>query len=161
MSSLIRWEPFREFATLSNRMNRLFGETGRKWPATWPTPLPTEEGLTTGVWNPPVDVYETNESIVLKADLPEVNKEEVDISVEGNVLTIRGERKREEEVKEKDFYRMERSHGRFTRSFTLPGTVDPEKIEAGFSGGVLTVTLPKREESKPKQIRVKVTGNGK
>jgi len=156
MSSLIRWEPFREFATLSDRMNRLFGETGRSLPA-WPT----EEGLTTGVWNPPVDVFETNESIVLKADLPEVSKEDVDISVQGNVLTIRGERKREEEVKEKDFYRMERSHGVFTRSFTLPGTVDPEKIEAGFSSGVLTVTLPKREESKPKQIRVKVTGNGK
>lgn len=156
MSSLIRWEPFLEFATLSDRMNRLFGETGRSLPA-WPT----EEGLTTGVWTPPVDVFETNESIVLKADLPEVSKEEVDISVQGNVLTIRGERKREEEVKEKDFYRMERSHGVFTRSFTLPGTVDPEKIEAGFSSGVLTVTLPKREESKPKQIHVKVTGNGK
>jgi len=157
MSSLIRWEPFREFATLSDRMNRLFGETGRTWPANWPA----EEGLTTGLWNPPVDVYETTDSLVLKADLPEVNKENVDISVQGNVLSIRGERKREEEVKEKDFYRMERTHGVFTRSFTLPGTVDPEKIEAGFSGGVLTVTLPKREESKPKQIRVKVTGNGK
>ncbi len=153
MSSLIRWEPFREFATLSDRMNRLFGETGRAWP--------TEEGLTAGIWNPPVDVYETNDNIVLKADLPEVNKEEVDISVQGNVLTIRGERKREQEVKEKDFYRMERSHGVFTRSFTLPGTVDSEKIEAGFTGGVLTVTLPKREESKPKQIRVQVTDNGK
>ncbi len=157
MSSLIRWEPFRDFVTLSDRMNRLFGETGgRNWPTTWPT----EEGLATGVWNPPVDVYETNESLVLKADLPEVSKDEVDISVEGNVLTIRGERKREQEVKGKDFYRMERSHGVFTRSFTLPGTVDAEKIEAGFTGGVLTVTLPKREESKPKQIRVKVTGNG-
>ena len=153
MSSLIRWEPFREFVTLSDRMNRLFGESGRTWP--------TEEGLTTGVWNPAVDVYETNDSIVLKADLPEVSKEDVDISVQGNVLTIRGERKRDQEVKEKDFYRMERSHGVFTRSFTLPGTVDPEKIEAGCSGGVLTVTLPKREESKPKQIRVKVSGNGK
>ena len=154
MSSLIRWEPFRDFVTLRDRMDRLFGEAaGRSWP--------TEEGLTTGVWNPPVDVFESNDSIVLKADLPEVNKDEVDISVDGNVLTIRGERKREQEVKEKEFYRMERSYGTFTRSFTLPGTVDPEKIEAGFAGGVLTVTLPKREEAKPKQIRVKVSGNGK
>jgi HSP20 family protein len=135
-------------------MDRLFGETsGRNWP--------TEENLATNVWNPPVDVYETNDSIVLKADLPEVSKEEVDISVQGNVLTIRGERKREQEVKEQNYYRLERSYGGFTRSFTLPGTVDAEKIEAGFSGGVLTVNLPKREESKPKQIRVKVTGNGK
>lgn len=153
MSSLIRWEPFREFATLSDRMNRLFGEAGRGWP--------TDEGLTESAWNPPVDVYETNDNIVLKADLPEVQKEDVDISVHGNVLTVRGERKREQEVTEKDFYRMERSHGVFTRSFTLPGTVDAEKIAAGFSGGVLTVTLPKREEAKPKQIRVQVTGNGK
>jgi HSP20 family protein len=154
MSSLIRWEPFRDFVALRDRMDRLFGETsGRNWPA--------EEGLATSVWNPPVDVYETNDSIVLKADLPEVNKEDVDISVQGNVLAIRGERKREQEVKEQNYYRMERSHGTFTRSFTLPGTVDAEKIEAGFTGGVLTVTLPKREESKPKQIRVKVSGNGK
>lgn len=134
-------------------MDRLFGEFGRGWPM--------EEGLTAGVWNPPVDVYETGDSIVLKADLPEVSKEDVDISVEGNVLTIRGERKREHEVKEKKFYRRERSYGSFTRSFTLPGTVDPDKIEAGFTGGVLTVTLPKREESKPKQIKVKVSSNSK
>ena len=149
MSSLIRWEPFRDIMTLRDRMDRLFGEGfGRGWP--------TEEGLTTGLWNPPVDVYETKDSIVLKADLPEVSKDEVDISIQGNVLSIRGQRKREQEVKEKDFYRMERSYGGFTRSFTLPGTVDADKIEASFSGGVLTVTLPKTEESKPKQIKVKV-----
>jgi HSP20 family protein len=151
---MIRWEPFRDLVSLRDRMDRLFGEGfGRGWPA--------EEDLTTGVWNPPVDVYETADSIVMKADLPDVPKDDVDISVHGNVLTIRGERKREQEVKEKDFYRMERSYGSFTRSFTLPGTVDPEKIEAGFTGGVLTVSLPKREESKPKQIKVKVSGNGK
>ena len=149
MSSLIRWEPFRDIMTLRDRMDRLFGDTtGRGWPA--------EEGLVASLWNPPVDVYETKDSIVLKADLPEVSKDDVDISIQGNVLSIRGERKREQEVKEKDFYRMERSYGGFTRSFTLPGTVDADKIEASFSGGVLTVTLPKTEESKPKQIKVKV-----
>ena len=159
MSSLIRWEPFRDLVSLRDRMDRLFDEfSGRGWPTQgWPT----EEGLTAGVWNPAVDVYETKESIVLKADLPDVKKEEVDISVEGNVLTLRGERKREKEVKEKDFYRMERSYGAFSRSFTLPGSVDADKIEADFAGGVLKVTLPKREESKPKQIKVKVSGDGK
>ena len=159
MSSLIRWEPFRDLVSLRDRMDRLFGDfAGRGWPTQgWPT----EEGLTAGMWNPPVDVYETKDSIVLKADLPDVKKEEVDISVEGNILTLRGERKREKEVKEKDFYRMERSYGAFSRSFTLPGSVDADRIEADFAGGVLKVTLPKREESKPKQIKVKVEGNGK
>ena len=103
-----------------------------------------------------MDVHETPESIVLKADLPDVNKDEVDISVENNTLTIRGERKREQEVKEKNFYRMERSHGAFARSFSLPPTVEAERIGASFKDGVLTLTLPKREGSKPKQIKVKV-----
>jgi HSP20 family protein len=135
-------------------MDRLFGEAmGRGWGG--------EEGLTTGVWMPPVDVFETNDSIVLKADLPDVNKDEVDISVQNNTLTIRGERKREKEINERDFYRMERSYGSFARSFSLPPTVDAEKIEAAFTNGVLTLTLPKREESKPKQIKVKASGNSK
>ena len=154
MSTLIRWEPTRELTTLRDRMDRLFSDAmGRGWGG--------EEGLTTGVWMPAVDVFETNDSIVLKADLPDVNKDEVDISVQNNTLTIRGERKREKEIKEKDFYRMERSYGSFARSFSLPPTVDAEKIEAAFTNGVLTLTLPKREESKPKQIKVKVSGNGK
>jgi HSP20 family protein len=154
MSTLIRWEPTRELSTLRERMDRLFNETiGRTWGG--------EEGLATGVWIPPVDVYETPESIVMKADLPDVNKDEVDISVDNNTLTIKGERKMEKEVKERDFYRMERSFGTFSRSFTLPPTVETGKIGAEFANGVLTLTLPKREESKPKQIKVKVSGNGK
>ena len=154
MSTLIRWEPTRELTTLRDRMDRLFSEAvGRGWGG--------EEGLTTGVWMPAVDVFETNDSIVLKADLPDVNKDEVDIFVQNNTLTIRGERKREKEVSEKDFYRMERSYGSFARSFSLPPTVDAEKIDAAFTNGVLTLTLPKREESKPKQIKVKVSGNSK
>jgi HSP20 family protein len=151
MSTLIRWEPSRELTSLRERMDRVFNEMlGRGWGG--------EEGLAAGAWMPPVDVYETPESIVLKADLPAVNKEEVDISVENNTLTIRGERKREQEVKEKNFYRLERSYGAFARSFSLPPTVVAEKIEASFKDGVLTLTLPKREESKPKQIKVKVNG---
>jgi HSP20 family protein len=151
MSTLIRWEPAREISTLRDRMDRMFSEAfGRAWGS--------EEGLATGVWVPPVDVFETGDSIVLKADLPEVDKNDVDISVQNNMLTIRGERKREHETKEKDFYRMERSYGTFSRSFSLPPTVDAEKIDAGFADGVLTLTLPKREGSKPKQIKVKVNG---
>ena len=154
MSTLVRWEPFRELINMRDRMDRLFQDyPGRSWPE--------EEALAKDIWNPPVDVFETKDSLVLKADLPQVNKEDVDISVDGNLLTIRGERKREKEVNEKDYYRMERSYGTFSRSFTLPGTVNAEKIEASFEGGVLSVTLPKKEESKPKQIKVKVEGNGK
>jgi HSP20 family protein len=154
MSTLIRWEPTRELSTLRGRMDRLFNEAlGRTWGS--------EEGLATGVWVPPVDVFETPESIVLKADLPDVKKDEVDISIENNTLTIKGERKMEKETTEKNFYRCERSYGAFTRSFTLPPTVETEKAEAAFENGVLTLTLPKREESKPKQIKVKVSSNGK
>ena len=155
MSTLIRWEPTRGLSTLRGQMDRLFSEAfGKNWG--------TEEGLATGVWAPPVDVFETPESIVLKADLPDVKKDDVDISIENGTLTLKGERKMEKETKEKNFYRMERSYGTFTRSFTLPPTVDSEKVGAAFENGVLTLTLPKREESKPKQIKVKVTetGNG-
>jgi len=154
MSTLTRWEPTREITTLRDRMDRLFNEAlGRGWGG--------EEGLATGVWVPSVDVYETPESIVLKADLPEVKKDEVDISIENNTLTIKGEHKVEKEVTEKNFYRMERSYGSFSRSFTLPPTVAGDKAEASFENGVLTLTLPKREESKPRQIKVKVSSNGK
>ena len=153
MSSMIRWEPFRELATLRDRMDRLFDQYSRGWGA--------DEGLETSLWNPPVDVYETHESIVIKADLPEVAPNEVDIAVEGNTLTVRGERKRESEINEKDYHRVERSYGTFARSFTLPATIDADKIEANFSQGVLKINLPKREESKPKQIKVKVSGDGK
>ena len=154
MSTLVRWEPTRELTTLRGRMDRLFNEAlGRGWGG--------DEGLATGVWVPSVDVFETPESIVLKADLPDVKKDEVDISIENNTLTIQGERKLEQEVNEKNFYRMERSYGSFSRSFTLPPTVAGDKAEAVFDNGVLTLTLPKREESKPRQIKVKVSTNGK
>jgi HSP20 family protein len=134
-------------------MEKAFGDAARGWGH--------DEGLTSGPWTPAVDVYETNDAIVLKADLPDVKQEDVDISVEGNTLSIRGERKQEKEVHDKNYYRMERSYGNFVRSFSLPATVDSEKIDATFSHGVLKLTIPKREESKPKQIKVKVAGDGK
>ena len=153
MPSIVRWEPFRDIASLQGRMDRILDQiSGRPWGS--------DERLTSSPWNPPVDVYETGDSIVMKADLPDVKQNQVDISVEGNTLTIKGERQREEEVQEKDYFRMERQYGSFSRSFTLPPAVDPEKIAATYSHGVLKVTLPKREESKPKQIRVKVNSEG-
>ena len=154
MSALVRWEPFRDMVNLRGRMDRLFDQlAGHPWE--------NNEGLAATPWNPPVDVYETNGSIILKADLPDVKQNDVEIAIEGNTLTIKGERKRESEVQEKSYYRIERSYGTFTRSFTLPPTIDTEKIDASFSQGVLKLTLPKREESKPKQIKVKVNGEGK
>src|SRR5690349_392502 len=117
MSSLIRWEPFRDIYTLQDRLNRVFGDLSHR-------PGTTDEGLTAGPWTPLVDVYETTDSIVLKADLPGMTQNDVEISVEGNTLTLKGERKFEKEVNEKEYYRMERSYGTFTRSFTLPPTVD-------------------------------------
>ena len=154
MSTLIRWEPFREMAGLRNRMGRLFTDVPNEaWEGS--------EGLTASVWNPPVDVFDTPEAIVLKADLPDLSEKDVEISVEGNTLTLRGERKKESEVQEKDYYRIERNYGTFSRSFSIPPTVDAEKIAAHFSQGVLKISLPKREEAKPKQIKVKVTSDGK
>jgi len=157
MSTLARWEPFRDLVGIREQMDRLFHQLGSSTGRGWGS----DEGLATGVWNPAVDVYETGDSIVLKADLPDVTQNDVDISVQGNILTLKGERKREKEVQEKDFYRMERAYGTFQRSFSLPPTVDDEKISANFSSGVLKITLPKREESKPKQIRVQVNSDGK
>ena len=152
MSTLIRWEPARNLNPFRGQMDRFFNEAfGRNWGI--------EEGLATDAWLPPVDVMETPESIVLKADLPEVSKDDVEISIQNNTLTLKGERKMEREVNEKLIYRMERSYGSFSRSFSLPPTVDTERVEASFANGVLTLTLPKREESKPKQIKVKVNGS--
>jgi HSP20 family protein len=148
---MIRWEPTRELPALRGRMDRLFNEfLGRGWG--------DEEGLATGVWIPKVDVFETPENIVLKADLPEVKKEDVEISIQNNTLTLKGERKMETETKDRQVYRLERSYGTFSRSFTLPPTVDAERSTADFADGVLTLTLPRREEHKPKQIKVKVNG---
>jgi len=151
MSTLIRWEPSREIPLLRHHMDRLFNEMlGRNGGA-------EQEGLATGAWIPQIDIAETPESIVLKADLPGIAKDDVEISIENNTLTLRGERKMEQETKDKQVYRLERSYGTFARSFTLPPIVDTERAHADFTNGVLTLTLPRREESKPKQIKVKVS----
>lgn len=135
------------FFMLQNRLNRLFD-----------VPLApfVEETLPLTTWTPACDIYETAKEIVVKAELPGLKKEEVFVSIENNVLMIRGERKFEEEVKRENFHRVERTYGEFLRSFTLPTFIDANKILAEFKDGLLVVTLPKREEAKPKQIEVKV-----
>jgi HSP20 family protein len=140
-------DPFRLF---QQRLNRLFGEGfGMLTPE-------GEESWSLSAWAPACDIYETDHEIVIKAELPEVKKENVYVSFENNVLTIRGERKFEEEAKRENYHRIERSYGEFVRSFTLPTFVDTNKINAEFKEGVLRVMIPKREEAKPKQVEVKV-----
>lgn len=140
---------FRELMTLQDRMNRLFENS-------LPQTRSAEGSLFSGSWAPFVDIFETEQAIVLKADLPEVKPSDVDIRVEDNMLYLRGERKMEKEVKEEDYHRVERSYGTFARSFALPHTVSSDKISADYKDGVLKITLPKREESKPKQIKITV-----
>jgi HSP20 family protein len=146
MTTIARLEPFRGLSTLQDQFNRLFNEQLRNHSE--------ESALTT--WAPAVDIYETTNELVVKADLPEVNEKDIDVRVENNLLTIRGERKFEKSVSEENFLRVERTYGSFSRSFSLPNTVNAEKIGAEYKNGVLTVTLPKREESKPRQVKVTV-----
>ena len=149
MTVLTRWEPFREFSTLQDRMNRLFRESysgeGR------------DESLTTSSFAPAVDVYEDEHKVTLKIEVPGIDEKEIDVRVENNTLTVHGERKIEkEEKKEENYRRVERQYGSFTRTFTLPTTVDSEKVSATYDKGVLKVNLPKKAEAKPKQIKVNV-----
>ncbi|HEV8699861.1 MAG TPA: Hsp20/alpha crystallin family protein [Candidatus Polarisedimenticolia bacterium] len=146
--AMVRWEPFRDLFSLQERMNRLFDESYRSRTGT------EDDWALGGSWAPAVDIYERDGNIVLKAELAGLDPKDVDIRVENNVLTVRGERKFENEVKRENFHRVERSYGTFTRSFTLPNAVDTERIKADFKDGVLQVTLPTREEAKPKQIAI-------
>jgi HSP20 family protein len=138
---------------LQDQFNRIFNESFRN--------QAEESALTT--WAPAVDIYETQNELVVKADLPDVNEKDIDVRVENNLLTIRGERKFEKSVSEENFLRVERTYGSFSRSFSLPNTVNAESIGAEYKNGVLTVTLPKREEAKPRQVKVTVNAaaNGK
>ncbi len=149
MTVLTRWDPFRELGTLQDRMNRLFQDYA---------PGREDELMTTGSFVPPVDVYEDEHAITLKLEVPGVEQKDIDIRLENNTLSIRGERKFEKEEKEENFHRIERRYGSFSRSFTLPNTVDPEQVNAEFENGVLKVKLAKRAEAKPKQIKVNIGG---
>lgn len=147
MNSITRKDTFRNVSNLQEQFNRLFEST---FPARG-----DESALTT--WAPSVDIYETENELVIKADLPDLNEKDIDIRVENNMLTIRGERKFEQKVKEESYLRVERTFGSFSRSFSLPNTVNTDAIKAEYKQGVLTVELPKRAESKPKQVKVNVT----
>jgi HSP20 family protein len=148
MRTINRWEqPFRGATTLQEQINRVFGDVvGRAG---------EESNLTP--WAPEVDIYETENELVVKADLPDVDPQALDIRVENNILTIRGERKFDKKVNEDNYLRIERSYGSFSRSFSLANSVNSEAIKADYQNGVLTLSIPKREEAKPKQIKVNVT----
>jgi len=150
MKTITRWDPYFGFNLLQNRVNELFEDATTRGSN-------AESGLTS--WAPAVDIYENGSELVLKADVPEIEEKDIDIRVENNLLTIRGERKFEKSISEESYLRVERAYGSFSRSFTLPNTVSTEAISAQYANGVLTVHLPKREESKPKQIQVNVTPN--
>jgi HSP20 family protein len=147
--AIVRFEPFRDLMSLQDRMNRLFHESYRSQTS-------EDDWALGGTWAPAVDIYEQENNIVLKAELPGVDPKDVDIRLENNTLTLRGERKFDNEVKKENYHRVERAYGAFTRSFTLPTVVDQNSIKAEFKDGVLRVTLPKREEAKPKQIQINV-----
>ncbi len=148
MTVLTRWEPFREFSTLQDRMNRLFRESFND--------VGRDESLTTSTFSPAVDVYEDEHKVTLKIEVPGIDEKDIDVQVENNTLTVHGQRKIEKEEKEENYRRVERQYGSFTRTFTLPQTVDAENVSATYDKGVLKINLPKKAEAKPKQIKVHV-----
>ncbi len=144
--AITRWDPFRDVLALQNRMNSLFQDFNRG----------DNDAVTTAAFVPPVDIYEDEHKIVLKLEVPGLKESDLDIQLENNVLTIKGERKFEKEEKEENFHRIERRYGSFYRSFTIPNTVNAEGVKAGYDAGVLRIELEKRAEAKPKQIKVEV-----
>jgi len=147
--AIVRWEPFRDLLTTQREFDRLFKEAF--------SPMSGETEVSTRSWAPPVDIYETADAIVLKAELPGIDPKDVEVRVEDNTLYLKGERKYEKEVKEQNYHRVERSYGSFARSFSLPNSIDAEKVKAEYKDGLLTLTMPKREEAKPKTIKIDVT----
>ena len=148
--AVVRWEPFRELTSLQNEMNRLFNTV-------FDTPGPGNGGARR--WTPAMDLVETDDHFVLRADLPGMTESDVNIELEDNVLTVAGERKAEHESKGEGFYRVERAFGSFSRSLTLPKGIDPEAVTAGFENGVLEVRVPKPEQRKPRKITIGAGGD--
>jgi HSP20 family protein len=143
------WDVMRELATMQDKMNRIWGSVYDRG---------HEDVTSRGAWLPPVDIYETDgKEIVLKAEVPGLKRDDIDLTVENNTLTIKGQRRRDDSVKEDRYHRVERVYGPFSRSFTLPNTVDPGRVRAEYRDGVLTVSLPLREEARPRQIHVEVS----
>jgi HSP20 family protein len=147
--AITRWDPFRDVMTLQNRLNSLFQDFNRGQ-------SDTGDFVATAAFVPPVDIYEDEHKIVLKLEVPGLKQEDLDIRVENNTLTVKGERKFEKEEKEENFHRIERRYGSFFRSFTVPNTVNTDNVKASYDAGVLRIELEKRAEAKPKQIKVQV-----
>jgi HSP20 family protein len=156
--AIVRWNPQRDLMQMREEMDRMFNQFLRRGEG-------EEATLAQGLWAPPVDIYETDDAFMLKAELPGFSKEDVNLEIHENRLIIRGERKRETEAKEDQYHRLERAYGRFERAFWLPTTVDAEHIQASFKNGILEMRLPKSEKAKPKQIPITETeeasGNGR
>ena len=147
--AIVKWDPFRDVSTLQDRINRIFNESfGRS--------RDFDDEVSLSDWRPPVDIYETGDGIVLKIELPGVNKDDVSVEVKDNVLTIKGERLLDPAIKDENYYRKERSFGKFNRSFSLQESIKPDLIKASFKDGVLTVEVPRPEEDKPKQVTVNI-----
>jgi HSP20 family protein len=142
--TLVRWDPFRELVAMSHRLNRTLND---------PYTPRTEDSF--GAWAPPVDIFERQDHLVIRAEVPGVQKDDMDVRIENGVLTLHGERKQETDVTEENAHRMERVYGAFTRSFALPTTVDATKVTATYKDGVLEVTVPKAETAKPKMVEIK------
>jgi HSP20 family protein len=146
--AIVRWDPFRELNAVQERMNRLFSDVYRS---------ADDDVMRRGLWAPPVDIYDSGKhELVIKAELPDMKRDDIEITVENNTLTLRGEKKMDSEIKEEHCHRIERTYGAFSRTFSLPTTVDTTKVSADYKNGVLTIKLPIREEAKPKQIQVHV-----
>lgn len=147
--AIVRFDPFRELSLMQDRMNRMFGDFyGRRL---------DDDVMSRGDWVPAVDIYENDKhEIVIRAEMPGMKREDIELRVENNTLTLRGERKREAEVRDEQYHRVERAYGAFVRSFSLPSTVDAGHVSAEYKDGVLSVTLPLREEAKPRQIPVEI-----
>jgi HSP20 family protein len=145
--SISRWDPFRDLSKVQEQMNRFLGDSFLR--------RANDSSLTT--WAPEVDIHETEDALVLEVDLPGMEEKDLDIRVENNMLTVRGDRKFEKKVSEENYLRVERAYGSFSRSFSLPQTIDAESIKADYRNGVLTIRVPKREEAKPRQVKVNVS----
>ncbi len=144
--AVVKWDPFRDLLSIQDRMNRLFEHTLSRSRA--------DEGIAASTWTPAVDIYETPETIVMKAELPGLSRDDIEIQIRDTTLTLKGERRFAKDVQEENYQRIERAYGAFQRSFTLPATIQQEKIRAVFRDGVLELTLPKAEEAKPKKISI-------
>jgi HSP20 family protein len=144
--AIVRWDPFRDLVTLRERMNKIFEDM---------SPARGEErDLTAAAWTPSVDIYETENDVVLTAEVPGIDEKDIEIKVEDNTLTIRGERKFEKETREENYHRIERAYGTFFRSFSLPSSVDQDRIEAQHENGVLRIRMPKKAEVKPRKVKI-------